>query len=402
MPKADRKQSLEFRGFPISPGIAIGRGAVFNEAGPEDIPEYRISPDRIESELQRYRHAVNQTREDLRGLVRNIEEELGSSEADIFRVHLSVLDDPSLSSEVEREIVEEKLNVEAALSQTTEKFSKLLGSVADKTLRERAADIRDVGKQMLAKLMLDRQGAMWALEEKVVVVATDLSPAITVRLDRDKILGFVAETLGPTSHAAILARSLGVPAVGAVRGLVPIASVDNVIVVDGGAGLVYVNPPREVLQHYREVKRKAEARKRALAKLAGLPSVTRDGEGVSLLANLGKASEVGAAVKVNADGVGLFRTEFPFLARSDAPSEQEQFEHYRQVIERMAPKPVIIRAWNIGGDKFPPYITVPHDTTPTWAGGACGSCCDTRSTSRRNCAPSCGRADSATSPSCTR
>jgi len=362
--KVDQRESLEYRGFPISPGIAIGKAAVFNEAGPEEIPEYRIAPERVDSELMRYRHAVNQTREDLRNLVRSIEEELGSSEADIFRVHLSVLDDPSLNGEVERAIVEEKLNVESALSQAIEKFSKLLSAVSDKMLRERAADIRDVGRQMLAKLMLDRQGSTWTLDEKVVVVAADLSPAITVRLDREKILGFVAEALGPTSHAAILARSLGVPAVGAVRGLVLTVSPEDIFVVDGSTGLVYVNPPKEILEHYREVKRKAEARKRALAKLVDLPSVTRDGEEVALMANLGKASEIGAAMKANADGIGLFRTEFPFLARGDAPSEQEQFEHYRQVVERMAPKPVIIRTLDVGGDKFPPYITVPRETNP--------------------------------------
>ena len=364
MGKADVKEALEFRGFPISPGIAIGKGASFNEAGPEEIPQYRIAPSRVDSELMRFKHALSQTRDEMRSLIKSIEEDLGSSEADIFRVHLSVLDDPALNTEVEHYIVEEKHNVESALSITIEKFSKLLGSVQDKVLKERASDIRDVGRQILAKLMLDRQGATWTLSEKVIVIAEDLSPNITVRLDRERILGFVAESLGPTSHAAILARSLGVPAVGAVHGLASRVMPNDMLVVDGSTGLVYINPPKDVLEHYRDLKRKADARKRALAKLASLPAVTKDGEQIYLYANLGKGGEVGAAAKVGADGVGLFRTEFPFMTRSEPPSEQEQFEHYKQVIERMAPQPVIIRALDVGGDKFPQYLSIPRETNP--------------------------------------
>ena len=357
-------KSLEYRGYPISPGIAIGKGAAFTEAGPEEIPQYHITPSQVDAELSRFRHAVKQTKDDLRELVTKIEEDLGHSEADIFRVHLSVLDDPSLHSEVHRYIVDEKINVESALSLTIAKFSKLLETVPDKVLKERAADIRDVGKQILAKLMLDRGHATWDLEDKVIIVARDMAPAITVRLERDKILGFIAETLGPTSHAAILARGLEVPAVGAVHGLIDVLSPADIIVVDGSTGLVYVNPPRETLDHYRELKRKADARRRALAKLAGLPSVTADGERVLLMANIGKAAEVGAAAKTGADGVGLFRTEFPFLSARTAPTEQEQFDMYRHVVEKLAPRPVIIRTLDVGGDKFPPYITIPRDTNP--------------------------------------
>jgi len=355
---------LEYRGFPISPGIAIGRGAVFTETGPEAIPEYRVPPSRVDSEVARFKHAVNQTRDELKALIRKIGEDLGASEADIFRVHLSVLEDPALHSEVEQYIVEQKHNVESALSLTIGKFSQLLDEVADKILKERAADIRDVGRQVLAKLMLDRGSATWNLVDKVIIVAEDISPAITVRLERDKILGFVAESLGPTSHAAILARSLEVPAVGAVRNLATVLSPSDIIIVDGSTGLVYVNPPRETLEHYAALKKRADARKRALAKLAGLPALTTDGLEMHLLANIGKSNEVGAVVKANADGVGLFRTEFPFLSQREMPTEQQQFELYRQVVERMAPKPVVIRTLDVGGDKFPPYITIPKDTNP--------------------------------------
>jgi phosphotransferase system enzyme I (PtsI) len=362
--KADQTNSLEYRGFPISPGIAIGRGAVFTQTGPEEIPQYRVPPSRVDAELSRFKHAVNQTRDELRILITKIEEDLGPSEADIFRVHLSVLDDPALRTEVEHRIVDDKFNVESALSLTIEKFSKLLEAASGKMITERAGDIRDVGKQILAKLMLDRTGATWNVEEKIIVVAQDMTPAITIRLDREKILGFVAETVGPTSHAAILARSLEVPAVGAVHGLYNALSPSDILIVDGSSGLVYVNPPKETLDHYRELKAKADARRRALSKLAGLPAVTLDGQRVHLMANIGKATEVGAVAKANADGVGLFRTEFPFLSESEAPSEQEQFELYRHVVLRVAPNPVVIRTLDVGGDKFPPYIAIPKDTNP--------------------------------------
>lgn len=364
MARKDRVRSLEYRGFPISPGIAIGKGAVFTESGPEEIPEYRVPPSRVDAELARFKHALTQTRDDLRRLITKIEEDLGSAEADIFRVHLSVLDDPALLGEVERHIVEEKYNVEKALSLTIAKFSTLLEALSGKVVKERASDIRDVGKQILAKLMLDRSGELWSLEEKVVVVAEDMSPAVTVRIDRSKILGFVAEKLGPTSHAAIIARSLEVPAVGAVHGLTDALQPSDVIVVDGSTGLVYVNPPRDTLEHYRRLKSKADARKRVLAKLADLPALTTDGERIELFANIGKANEVGAVIKTNADGIGLFRTEFPFLSEREVPSEQEQFELYRQVVERVAPKNVAIRTLDVGGDKFPPYMSIPQDTNP--------------------------------------
>jgi phosphotransferase system enzyme I (PtsI) len=274
------------------------------------------------------------------------------------------MDDPSVRSDIERLIVEDKYNVESALSITIEKFSRLLASVSDKVLRERATDIRDLGRQLLAKLLFDETLARWNLDEKVVVVARVLSPAITVRLDREKILGFVADSLGPTSHAAILARSLGAPAVGAVRDISRVLSPSDLLVVDGSGGLVYVNPNKKVLAHYRKLKKQEDARKRRLSRLASQSAVTLDGTRIDIMANIGKSTEVAAAIKIGADGVGLYRTEFPFLSHREMPSEVEQFKLYREVAERMAPKPVVIRALDIGGDKFPPYITVPKDTNP--------------------------------------
>ncbi len=360
----EKRKLLELRGFPISPGVAIGKAAVFDEAGPEEVPEYRIPPSRVDAEISRFKHALNQTRNDLATLIKRIEEDLGESEAAIFRVQLSVMDDPTVRSDIERLIVEERYNVESALSLTIEKFSRLLSSVSNGVLKERASDIRDLGRQLLAKLMFDESADLWNLEEKVVVVARNLSPAITVRLDRDKILAFVADSLGPTSHAAILARSLEVPAVGAVRNLAGLIAPSDILVIDGSSGLVFVNPPKKTLDHYRQVKQKADARKRLLAKLVSLPSVTADGEEIQLMANIGKASEVAAAIKAGAAGVGLYRTEFPFLSHREMPSEHEQFAMYREVAERIAPAGVTIRVLDVGGDKFPPYMPVPSDTNP--------------------------------------
>jgi len=360
----ENRKSLEFRGFPISPGVAIGKAAVFDEAGPEEVPIYRIPPPQVDSEIARYKHALNQTRSELAELIKRIEEDLGKSEADIFRAQGSVLEDPSLRGEIERLIVEEKYNAEGALSLTIEKFTRLLSSVSEGVMKERAGDIRDVGKQLLGKLMLESDPSLWHLHDRVVVVAEEITPAITVRLDRKKILGFVADSLGPTSHAAILARSLEAPAVGAVQGLPEALSPQDMVVVDGTNGLVYVNPPKKVLDHYRELKKEQDQRRRALSKLVSLPSVTSDGERVHLFANIGKASEISAALKAGADGVGLYRTEFPFMSRTRLPSEHEQFESYREVAERMAPAPVTIRVLDIGGDKFPTYIPVPKDSNP--------------------------------------
>jgi len=359
-----KKKSLELRGFPISPGVAIGKAAVFDEAGPEEVPEYRVPPSRVDAEITRFKHALSQTRKDLTALIKSIEADLGESEADIFRVQLSVMDDPSVRGEIERLIVEDKYNVESALSLTIEKFSRLLSSVSDGVLKERATDIRDLGKQLLAKLMFDGNAALWNLEEKVIVVARNLSPAITVKIDRSKILGFVADSLGPTSHAAILARSLEVPAVGAVRNLAGLVAPSDILVIDGFSGLVFVNPPKKTLAHYRGLKEEADARRHALVQLVSLPSVTSDGEEIQLMANIGKQAEVSAAVRAGAHGIGLYRTEFPFLSHRQMPTEHEQFQTYREVVERMAPARVVIRMLDIGGDKFPPYIPVPRDTNP--------------------------------------
>src|SRR5690606_38735693 len=261
------------------------------------------------------------------------------------------------------------------VEQATERHAALLAALPDAYLAERAADVRDVGGRLLAHLQ-DRRRPEPRLEQPAVVVARDLTPSQTARLPKDLLLGIVTEAGGPTSHVAIMARALGIPVVVGVPGIVDATNSGDVVALDGDTGEVAVRPADEELARWRRRQELLEADRRRLAELASRPAVTADGHPVSLLANISTPADVARALEMGAQGVGLFRTEFLYMDRDDAPGEDEQYLAYREVIERCAPHPVTIRTLDVGGDKQLPYLGLKREMNPFLGWRALRYCLD--------------------------
>ncbi|MCR4437630.1 MAG: phosphoenolpyruvate--protein phosphotransferase [bacterium] len=345
---AERHRRL--RGLPLSPGLAIGHACLMGER--LAIPQRTLRPGEASQELARLEGAIAQTRRELLDLRDGVKRELGPREAEIFEAHLLFLDDPYLKREVEQKLFGERKGLEQAIAEVMEESERLLSAVEDAYLRERAVDLRDVGTRLLRHLLGRSQQDFFAAHDEVVVVAEELTPSQTVGLDRHKVKAFVTERGGATSHAAILARTMGVPLVSGVKDAQRRVAVGDRLIVDGYRGQVVVNPSADDEKAYRERRALLDGTARELAEFAALPSHTVDGVHVALKANVGTVADVEWAKQTGAEGIGLFRTEVLFLDRDSFPPEEEQFAVYRQVVEMVAPRPVVIRTIDIGGDKF--------------------------------------------------
>ena len=360
-----------YKGNPISPGIVQGTVVVFEENGRKDVPRYAISISDAEREINRFQEAVNRAKGDVRGLIDKVACQVGKEEAKIFEAHLMILEDKVFLAEVEGKILKDRMNTEAVLSDIIEKFSSNFSSMEDEYIREKSADISEIGRRILSKLLPGEDEATWSVEHKVVVAAKDLSPGLTVHLELDKISGFIGQTGGVTSHAAILARSLGVPAVtGIEANIIQNLKHQDIMLIDGDSGTLVVNPEKETSQKYAKIKREALSAKERLSGLIDLPSVTLDGQKIELLANVGRWFEIERSLRYNPDGIGLYRTEFMFMSRRDFPSEDVQYERYRMAAEAFGDKKVAIRILDIGGDKSPSYFPLPRQMNPQlgWRG----------------------------------
>lgn len=362
----------EFRGLGASSGIALGPALVWRPVQPASAAVRAAgSPEEETVRLQAARQAAEEELAELRD---RAEREMGGEEAAIFSAHLLMLSDPALMGEAE-ELVRQGLSAEAAVEQATERQAALLAALPDAYLAERAADVRDVGGRLLAHLQ-DRRRPEPRLEQPAVVVARDLTPSQTARLPKDLLLGIVTEAGGPTSHVAIMARALGIPVVVGVPGIVDATNSGDVVALDGDTGEVVVRPADEELARWRRRQELLEADRRRLAGLASRPAVTADGHPVSLLANISTPADVARALEMGAQGVGLFRTEFLYMDRDDAPGEDEQYLAYREVIERCAPHPVTIRTLDVGGDKQLPYLGLKREMNPFLGWRALRYCLD--------------------------
>jgi len=355
------KQEI-LHGLPISPGIAMGTVVVYQEHQLTNMPLYSVNPADIEHEIARLKHASRQAEEELLEVADRVRDDVGPEEAAIFNSHVMMLRDPTFITGVEEKIIENHVNVEAALSEVIEKYSRIFQSVEDAYFKERAADIRDVGKRVLQKLLFV-SGAKPVAHEHVLVLK-DLYPTLAAQLDRAKVLGIVSETGAFTSHAAIIARSRDIPAVGGVKGILQYVNDGDEVIVDGTGGLVYLHPTQEVKEHYQETKRELEEFWRKSAVETAGPVCTTDGVAIHLGANIRQTLDEDRQIPQVLAGVGLYRTEFLFLSSHSFPSEEAQFEAYRSVVLRMADKGVNVRVLDIGGDKFLPYYNHPTEPNP--------------------------------------
>lgn len=349
------------KGLGVSSGIGIGKAFIIDKR-PVDITKNYVND--IDKELDRLRSAFKRARDQLNDLYNETIDELGKKEAQIFKSHEMMLEDTTFISDVEDIIKEEKVNAEYALNETTNTYVKLFENIEDEYFRERADDIKDVMNRVLRLLMGIKSFDFSQLENDSIVVAKDLTPSDTARIDRKKVAAMITEVGGKTSHAAIIARIMGIPTVVGLDNITDKIKNGDIVICDGKTGKVLVNPNSKQLFHYSRKKTIEDEIKKELQNQIGLPSVTKDGFKISLAANIGTPNDVDAVLENDAEGIGLFRSEFIFMNREHQPTEDEQFEEYKEVLLKMGDKPVIIRTLDIGGDKNVPYIDIPKEMNP--------------------------------------
>ena len=341
---------MMIRGISASPGIAIGKAFIYDKEYCW-VEERSIPPEEVEREVARFLESIRETREELRATYRKIRSELGEEYARIFDSHLMMVEDRSFISQILSEIRNERRNAEYVFYRALRKVIRTLSNAEDSRLRERTADFLDIEHSVLTKLCGQESRSLENLPSEVVVVARDLSPSDTAHMDRRHVLGLVTDMGGTTSHAAIISRALEVPAVVGTEMALAEISPGDMVVVDGTRGRVYVNPEESVLAEYQLERRRFLELDKDLEALRDLPAITLDGAMVDISANIELPEEVESAIHHGAHGIGLYRTEFLYLGREDLPSEDEQYEAYRSIAERLAPRPVVIRTLDLGGDK---------------------------------------------------
>jgi len=353
----------KIKGISASIGIVIGK-AFFIGTEDLDVPRHKIAYEDLSREIYRLEEALIETRKEIAKLQKRIAENMGSEHGKIFEAHMLVLEDRILIEDIINLIKDKKVNVEYAFSQSIRKYSDTLKKLDDDYLRERATDIEDVAKRVLHKLLKKETMTLEQLKEKVIIVAHDLSPSETAVLPKNKILGFVTDIGGRTSHTAIIARNLGMPAVVGTEIITQKIKQGDTLIIDGKEGLVYVNPTEKQLEGYKKKKAVIKKGTRAIHIPKYLKAHTKDGKRVVISANIELPEELPLVDVFRAEGIGLYRTEYMFLGRRDLPTEEEQFNAYANVIKKANPHQVIVRTIDIGGDKFLSKPEVPREMTP--------------------------------------
>ncbi|MBI5555886.1 MAG: phosphoenolpyruvate--protein phosphotransferase [Elusimicrobia bacterium] len=356
-------EKIIHHGIAASPGIVIGKALILSQ---EDfcIKMRKLQDKEIEQEIIRFQEALNTTKQELIAIRDKVNGRLGTKHATIFEAYLLVLDDPMLVKETIAKIRKERMNVEYVFSQTISKFAHVFTSMGDEYLRERGRDIQDLGKRVLHNLLGEKKHSLSQLKEEVIIIANDLTPSDTVQMREEKILGFITNMGGKTSHTAIMAQSLGIPAIVGLKDITAKVKTGDEIILDGYEGIVVINPVRSLLEEYEKRNKKYIEIKKQLHKLKDLPAVTLDGREVQLVANIEIPDEVELALESGATGIGLFRTEFIYLNRADLPGEEEQTRVYRNIAKKIAPHSVVLRTLDLGGDKLSEQLGTNTETNP--------------------------------------
>lgn len=349
------------KGLGVSPGIGIGNAFIIDKKAMNIERKHVIDTD---SEIKRLRNALEIGKNQLNELYLKTLEEVGEKEAQIFKSHEMMLEDDTFSSDVEVRIKNENINAEFAINETSDTYIKLFENIEDEYLRERADDIRDVMTRVIKILLGINNTDYSKLKENSIIIAKDLTPSDTAQIDKSKVAAMITEMGGKTSHAAIIARIMGIPTVVGLENITNKIKPNDFVICDGKSGKVLINPNQKQLKYYTQKKEKEEEVGNELKKQIGLSTVTKDGFEVSLSANIGTPRDVDMVLENDAEGIGLFRSEFIFMNRELSPTEDEQFEEYKEVLSRMNNKPVIIRTLDIGGDKNVPYIDIPKEMNP--------------------------------------
>ncbi len=349
------------KGLGVSPGIGIGKAFVIEKKF-MDISKTYVSD--AEKEIERFRNAVELGKDQLNEIYLKTLNEIGEKEAQIFKSHEMMLEDEAFISEVESKILDEKINAEYSLKEVSDYYIKMFDKIEDEYLRERGEDIKDVMNRVINILSGVKTADYSMLDSNSIIVAKDLTPSDTAQLEKGKVAAMITEMGGKTSHAAIIARIMGIPTVVGLENITQKIKNNDTVICDGKTGKVLINPNEKQLSYYIQKKDRLDEINNELKKQIGLPTISRDGFRVNLSANIGTPHDVDMVLENDAEGIGLFRSEFIFMNRQCQPSEDEQFEEYKEVLVKMGEKPVIIRTLDIGGDKNVPYIDIPKEMNP--------------------------------------
>ena len=351
------------KGIPAAPGVAMGKALLFGSEAIA-VPRRPIAENEISLELLRLEEALIKTRHQILDIQKRLSGELGQEHADILNAHLLVLEDQALREEIIHGLKGQLLNVEAVFNDVLQRHLKAFSRVEDEYLRERTADIDDVRRRVLRNLLNQQAITLAQLDEPAILVARDLSPSETAQMHKQHVLAFVTDIGGRTSHTAIMAKSLEIPAVVGLAVATRRIQKGEFLIVDGTRGEVVVEPDPPTIRHYELEQRRHQEVNRQLQHLKDLPAETLDHHTVILSANIELPDEVPSVIAHGANGIGLFRTEFLYLNRSDLPTEEEQYRAYATVAERLKPQPVIIRTMDLGGDKFLSPLQLPMEMNP--------------------------------------
>ncbi|MCJ0911535.1 phosphoenolpyruvate--protein phosphotransferase [Mammaliicoccus sciuri] len=349
------------KGIAASDGVAISKAYLLVE------PDLSFSSENIsdvDGEVEKFKAAVNQSKVELTQIRNNAEKQLGADKAAIFDAHLLVLEDPELLNPIEENIRNNKVNAPTALNEISTNFITIFENMDNEYMKERAADIRDVSKRILAHILGVELPNPSMINESVIIVGEDLTPSDTAQLNKEFVKGFATNIGGRTSHSAIMSRSLEIPAVVGTKDITDRVNHGDSLIIDGLSGDVIINPTDDEVQAYEQKQKNFLAEKEELAKLVNDESVSKDGVHVELAANIGTPNDLEGVKNNGAEGIGLYRTEFLYMGRDNMPSEEEQFEAYSKVLKEMDGKRVVVRTLDIGGDKELSYLNLPKEMNP--------------------------------------
>ena len=358
-----KTDNRELRSIGASPGIAIGPARIADRSRVA-VVEVDILPVEVSAEVERFKNALAAAQEEIRAIKKELEAERGPEHLYVLDTHLLIMQDSMLTRETVGFIESDRINAEAALQRTLRKFQEFFAGIDDEYLRERSVDVETVVERILRSMVGKPHEPLSNLEGMAIIVAHDLSPADVLQIDKSKVIGFVTDLGGKTSHSAILARALEIPAVVGLERITAEVSEGDILIIDGLTGVVVINPDQETFREYLRRKQHYEYLERELLKLRDLPAETTDGHRMRLKGNVEFPEEIASLRGHGGEGIGLYRTEMLFFNRQELPDEEEQFAAYAEVIREMAPHPVTIRTLDVGGDKFVANLNLADELNP--------------------------------------
>jgi len=370
--KVKKKTKMKIhRGEGISPGVAVGKAYIAEDMIHQELKKVTMSRDRIPQEKDRFKKSLEESRKEIQDLIEKVDKDLGADESSIFQMHLGIISDKSFTGKILRLIEDESLTAESAVKSVVEHWEKRFLESSSQNLQMKMADILDIGKRLLTNLCTDKSVCDYStgisiedVGEDVILISRILFPSSAAFAGHKEIVGILAELGNKTSHSAVIAKSLGLPVVFGIPDLLRNVRNGDEIIIDGSSGIVFINPDEKIRNEYETIKKSFSSYRKYLEGLTDTPSITKDGREIELYANVGAYADVDMALKYGARGVGLYRTEMPFLIRNQFPSEDLQYSLYKRVIEKMEGRPVSIRTLDLGGDKILSYMPMPQEENP--------------------------------------